>query len=142
METDEEEEEIEEEELFDEPRLMSHLDDFVEEVLPPKPKKKRSSRQVSTTTGPQPKKARKNTVEPRWFSFSVTIPLTGEDLDRDVFAPLLEDFVKNNTETFSFEGDRLVRAWRRRAKVAYTITHGGDYDLSTQVQAGHRENPL
>ena len=98
METDEEEEEIEEEELFDESRLMSHLDDFVEEVLPPKSKKKKSSRQESTTTGPQPKKTLKNAVEPRRCSFSVTITLTGEDLDRDVFPPLLEDFVKNNTE--------------------------------------------
>ena len=32
------------------------------------------------------------------FQLSVTITLTGEDLDRDRFASLLEEFVKNNTE--------------------------------------------
>ena len=97
METDEEDEEIGEDDVFDESRLIGQLDEFVEEAVPP-PKKKRSSRQASSTTAPQPKKARKNAAEPRRFSFSVTITLTGEDLDRDVFAPLLEDFVKNNTE--------------------------------------------
>ena len=127
METDEEieEEEIEEDELFDESRLMSQMDEFVEEAPIPKDKKKRSSKQVSTTSDPQPKKARKNAAEPRRFSFSVTITLTGEDLDRDVYAPLLEDFVKTNTEKaiVSFErGDVEQRLHAQCLMVAVTTS--------------------
>ena len=43
-----EEEEIEEEELFNDPRLMTHMDEFVEEAALPGPKKKRSSSWIVT----------------------------------------------------------------------------------------------
>jgi len=126
-ETDEEieEEEIEEDDLFDDPRLLSQMEEFVEEAPIPKAKKKRSGKQASTTSDPKPKKARKNAAEPRRFSFSVTITLTGEDLDRDVYAPLLEDFVKTNTEKaiVSFErGDVEQRLHAQCLMVAVTTS--------------------
>jgi hypothetical protein len=93
MET-EEEEEIEDVDILQEPRLMTEIDDFVEDAPIPASKKKKKSSQGPPTVAKQ----RKNKCDPRRFQFSVTITLTGEDLDRDRFAPLLEEFVKNNTE--------------------------------------------
>ena len=93
MET-EEEEEIEEVDILQEPRLMAEIDDFVEDAPIPASKKKKKASQGPTTVPKQ----RKNKCDPRRFQLSVTITLNGEDLDRDRFAPLLEEFVKNNTE--------------------------------------------
>jgi hypothetical protein len=98
METADEDDEIEEEDLVNDPRLMTHIDDFVEEAPLPKPKKRKGSSQTSSTPATQAKKNRTNAAEPRRFSFSVTITLTGEDVDPEFFAPLLEEFVKTNTE--------------------------------------------
>jgi hypothetical protein len=64
METADEDDEIEEEDLVNDPRLMTHIDDLVEEAPLPKPKKRKGSSQTSSTPATQVKKNRTNAVEP------------------------------------------------------------------------------
>ncbi len=65
MET-EEEEEIEDVDILQEPRLMTEIDDFVEDAPIPASKKKKKSSQGPPTVAKQ----RKNKCDPRRFQFS------------------------------------------------------------------------
>ena len=69
-------------------------EDRVEDAPVPASRKRASK----GTTPSTPKKARKNSAIPRRFEFSVTIVLKGEDIDAERVEPLLDDFIKKNTE--------------------------------------------
>jgi hypothetical protein len=69
-------------------------EDRVEDAPVPASRKRTSK----GTTPSTPKKARKNSAIPRRFEFSVTIVLKGEDIDAERVEPLLDDFIKKNTE--------------------------------------------